>query len=91
MAYNWELRFEMGLSLLLPLVVCSLLNLFPFLVLLAKLLLQLGDGCPRNGKLALSFPQVYKLFLSLPFRAFNGSLSTFSGLITLNQLEEGLL
>ena len=48
----------MGLSLLLPLVLCSLLNLVHFLVLLVELLLQLRNGYPSNGKLILCLPQV---------------------------------
>ena len=62
--YNWDLSFEMGVSLLLPLVVCS--YLFYLLVFLAELFLQFGDGGSSNGKLCLSFPHLYKLLSRLP-------------------------
>ena len=58
MTHNWELRFEVGLNLLLSLVVCDLLDLFHLLVLLVELLFQLGNGFPSNGELSLYLTQV---------------------------------
>ena len=90
MAHNGELGLEVGRSLVLPLVICSLLDPVDLLVLFAKFLFQLGDGRPSDRELTLSFPQLHKLLLSLPLWVFNRSLSTLLGLITLRQLEKGL-
>lgn len=64
------LRFEVSLSLLLPLVVRILLDLVYPLGFLAELLLQLSNSGPSNGELTFYLPQLHELLPSLSFSAF---------------------
>lgn len=61
-----DVRLKMGLGLLLPQFISSLLDLTHFFIFLSQLFLQLGYGHLSECKLALCLPQMQKLFLGLP-------------------------
>ena len=89
-AYSNKLSFKISLGLLLPQVIGCLLGPSNGLILLLQLLGQFPDFFLNKDKLSLSFFQMTKLLLGLPFRAIYGCLGTFLSFVALGQFGKSL-